>query len=136
MPITIDFTGASSGFEAIPAGEYDGTIVEIVQGKSANGNPTIYFRYGELEGLDDPKRRLQQSFSLLPQALWKLKGHLDSLGVDVPEGEFDFEPDDLLGTGVHLSVSVKPKWDDPSKEDNEIDEVTLQSAGTSMSWGT
>lgn len=134
-PINIDFTGSSSSFEPIPDGTYDAEIVECKLSDKAgqSGYHYVTFTFGKIEGQSDA-RKLWRNYSLSPNALWALKGLLDLIGMDVPDGEFEFEPDDTIGSKVGLVVITKPHYRDPSRMDNEVADVVAPSGNAAHSW--
>jgi hypothetical protein len=136
--IKIDMTGASSGNDfdkPIPAGTYSLTLKEIGSKPSKAGNPMLTFTWvvqdetmygpttnadGELEDqeMKTAGRWLSVYYVLNPNALWKLKGDLIALGIEVPDGELELDTDELVGMSAEADVEVKPAWD------NAIDEKT------------
>jgi hypothetical protein len=136
MAIKIDFEGAGEGgFEPIPAGTYSAKVTKVTYHAKAksSGQPYLEFEFGAIEGQGE-KRRLWRNYSLQPQSLWALKQTLTRLGVEVPDGELDIEPEELVGQPCQLVVSVKPHYRDPDKEDNDIDEVLPPGDGASFGW--
>jgi hypothetical protein len=122
MPIQIDFTGSDAGgnFDPLDAGTYKATIEKIEQGVSQAGNPKLEFTFNLTE---HNGRKQWRNYALTPKALWALKGDLVNLGIDVPEGEFEFEPEELIGMPVLLELKQKPHWKDADRMDNEIAKV-------------
>jgi hypothetical protein len=132
MPIAIDMSGVGDGgFPVLAEGVYPGHVdkIELSPKPGPSGFHYLKFTYQSDEG---SKRNLFANYSLSPQALWKLKQDLTALGVEVPEGEFEFEPADVLGLKCQLRVSIKPHYKNPDQDDNELEEVLP--AGEEMSW--
>jgi uncharacterized protein DUF669 len=133
MPgIRIDMTGVSTeggSFAALEPGDYTATLVKVEQkiGKDS-GQPYLEFEF-DVENTNG--RKLWRNYSLQPKALWGLKLDLtNAFGWEVPDGAFDLDTDELLGSKVTLAVTVKDHWKgeiDQStgqvKKDNEILEV-------------
>jgi hypothetical protein len=128
MPITLDFDGVSdSGFEALPAGLYPAKIAEVNQKMGRESQkPYLEFKFV----LNDPAGRfLWRNYSLQTSALWALKADLGKLGIEIPEGPFELDEQDLIGMEVQLEVAQKPHWQDSSRLDNEITEISAADAG-------
>ncbi len=112
MGIKVDFssTNDKTGFDPLEPGYYTGRIKEISQEVGKNsGKPYLKFTLA----LDpDADRSVQKgrmawtNFSLQPNALWRLKKLLVDLGEDKSalEGEFEFDPNTLLGTEVVIQL--------------------------------
>jgi len=140
MPIQIDFTGASSRptYTPLPEGTYDAKILEVKQAMSKANKPKLTFTFGQVPGYE--KRLFWRDWSLQPQALWNLKQFLTRLGIEVSDGEFEIEPDELVGLPCQLVLSVKDNWkgetDDSGKviQENEVEDVLAPSDGQSMGW--
>ena len=113
MPIKINFEGVESGFDPLPAGNYhvkvtDGEIRTAGENAKHPGSEmilwTLTVQTGEFEN-----RKLFYNTTLLPHALFGLKGLLASTGrwekakLDSPE--FDFEIDQVIGADVIAAVS-------------------------------
>jgi hypothetical protein len=124
MPIHIDMTGVSEGgtFAVLEPGIYDAHVdkIEMSANKGQSGYHYLTFVY---QTDDSVKRNIWSNYSLSPQALWRLKLDLTRLGVEIPDGEFDFEPNDVVGTKCRVRVSKKPHYSRPGEEDNELEEV-------------
>src|SRR3990172_8523532 len=113
--VQIDFTGVTSGGGRLLPEERFKFEVEDVELKNSENSGEDYFAVtlsvvdGEYEGT-----KAWDNFSLQPQALWKLRGLLEVLEIDVPDGVMDFDSQDLVGTIVgadiiHEDYKGKPK---------------------------
>jgi len=139
VPIKIDFEGSGSGgFEALPADTYDATVSKVTyHAKTATSRgPYLEFEFT----LEQPKgRRMWRNESLLPEALWHLKQTLTRLGQEVPDGEFDLEPEEIVGTKCRITLEVKPHYQGGTNEDGsprmDNDVVDILPAGDSGSFG-
>lgn len=138
MPIKIDMEGAGSGndYEAFAAGDYHANIKEIKLSQKAGPSGYHYLEwiFNQIEGQNE-NRMLWFIASLSPNALWRLKAVLERLGVDVPEGEFEFDETALIGTKVLLKVGTQPGYRDPSKTENTVEDVLAPSESAAMGWG-
>jgi Protein of unknown function (DUF669) len=149
MPvIKVDFEGVNSdGFAPIPGGTYAATVAKVeYQAKSrSSGNPVVNFEFD----LNDPKfpgRKMWRTYSLMPKALWGLKQTLERLGIDVPDGELEIDPDELQGKHCQLVVTLGDAWDgrqepDPDNpgatrtaQQNDIVELLAASDDQQFAW--
>lgn len=120
MPIKVNFTGVqlNSGFEPWPVNTpIPFTIFKITEAQSKAGNDKLVFEFQQV----GTKRKTWDDYSLLPQALFKLKRLLVSLGYDGEslEGNFDFEPNDILGREVLITFG--PEHDVPGSANKKQD---------------
>ena len=116
-PVKIDFTGVSGGgnFEPLPEGNYPAVITKASSGISQAGNPKLEFEFTLENG-----RKQWRHFALTPNAMWALKEFLEQMEFELPEGEFEFDPEELVGERVVLELGTRPHWQDPDKLDNEV----------------
>jgi hypothetical protein len=134
MPIRIDMSGVQEGgsYAVLEPGIYPAHVdsIELSQKPGPSGFHYLTFVYQTDEST---KRNIWVNYSLSPAALWRLKGDLVKLGVEVPDGEFELEPADVVGAKCQVKVSKKPHYSRPNEEDNEIDEVLAPSGEFSWS---
>lgn len=99
----VDFTGVESGGKVLSEGRHLLQVdsIEEKEGESS-GEPylAVKFKVVSDKGSGTP---VYDNFSLQPQSLWKLRGMLESMGVEV-DGEFEFTPDDLADHTVGAEV--------------------------------
>ena len=135
IPINIDMSGASAGggFEVLPAGVYPAKVTECKMSAKPgqSGHHYLTFVY---QAQGENKRNVWANYSLSPNALWKLKTDLTALGIEVPDGTFEFEPEDVIGLNCQIKVSVKPHYNKPDEEDNDLEEVLPPSSDQSFDW--
>jgi hypothetical protein len=99
--IQIDMTGVSSGgWKVLEPGIYDGRITDVKMGKSKAGNPMLTVTV-EAEGA-----RIRDFWTLTPDALWRVKQSLTELGIEVPDGMFEFDPNDIVGMECSIQVVI------------------------------
>lgn len=95
--VHLNLTGIQSGFEAIPDGYYHVVVQEAAHTTSREGNEMLALRFAVQAPEDHAGRLLFANFSLLPQALWKVKQLLEALD---PYGDYSgpvqFDVVDLL----------------------------------------
>lgn len=96
--ITVDFEGVDSGGGGfhIPEGEYGVKVESVDLKKSDNGNDMIAWTFVGTEGKAKGKKFYLYTV-LVEQALWKLRGTLEGLGVEVPDSSTDIDLDELVG---------------------------------------
>jgi hypothetical protein len=153
VPIRIDMEGVStSGFEPIESGDYPATVAKTTYAAKSrsSGKPKIDFEFKLVT--EDPKlakRRFWRSYSLMPDALWALKGTLVALGVEVPDGELEYEQSDMSFNGTPvvdlpctLRIGQQDKWNaspDPETgnipQENNVEEVLPPQEGSEFGWG-
>jgi hypothetical protein len=117
MGIRVNFTdtekyGRSSlGMDPLPTGKYHVAITDAEMRESGPnaknpGSEYINFEFtvqsGQYEG-----RKLWTNASLLPQALYTIKGVLEATGHDTAGNELDFELDDLVNEELIVRVVFK-----------------------------
>lgn len=99
----VDFTGVESGGKVLSEGRHLLQVdsIEEKEGESS-GEPylAVKFKVVSDKGSGTP---VYDNFSLQPQSLWKLRGMLESMGVEV-DGEFEFTADDLADHTVGAEV--------------------------------
>jgi hypothetical protein len=112
--VKIDFTGVETGGFDVPDGLYVLAVQVVTQKKSAEaGNPYLSWEFK----VDDGKykgRKLWDNTSLQPQALWKLRGLLEHLGMDIDDGEFEIDLEELQGMLVGAEI-VNEKYQGKDK---------------------
>jgi hypothetical protein len=96
IPDLTDVEGG--GFRIIP-GEYEMKVVDVKEEESQNHNNMIVFYCVGKEGVAKNKN-FKLFCPLTDEMLWKLKQTLTVLEVEIPEGEWDFDPDDVIGATV------------------------------------
>lgn len=89
----------------VPDGEYLVKVEEVTQ---EDGDKAPYLKWvfviaeGKSEG-----GKLYNNTSLSEKALWNLKTLLEALGVEIPEEEFDIEPEELVDLELMVSVELE-----------------------------
>ena len=118
MPIQVDMTGVTAeGPAPLDPGKYPAVIskAEIKNSKSSD-KPTLYLDLA----VGDEGRNLRWNTSLEPASLWRFKRFLVNIGVDVPDGEFDFDEQDLVGVECVADVGIEPHYRDPDRKQNRV----------------
>jgi hypothetical protein len=95
---TVDFAGVKSGGGAAPPeGRYKAKIIsaETKEGKES-GEPYRDVTWEITSDKCNGREVRFDNYSLQPQALWKLKGLLEAMGVEVPDGEHEVDWDEMI----------------------------------------
>jgi hypothetical protein len=134
MGIRVNFTdtekyGQSSlGRDPLPTGKYKVAITDIETRESGPaakfpGTEYLAFEFTVQDG-DYQGRKLWANASLLPHALYTIKGILEALGYETTGNELDFEVDDLLNRELVVRAVKKParKYTDSQGNEKEADE--------------
>jgi hypothetical protein len=104
--IKVDFEGVESGGgRAVKDGVYSATIDKVEESESKDGNAMLSLQYKLKNGA-----RIFDNISLLPQALWRFKTLLECCGEEVPDGELEIDPDDLVGKELKVEVTNE-RWE-------------------------
>lgn len=99
--VSVDFTDVESGGGMpTPDGYYVAEITKAEQEVSQNGNDMITVRWKTHMG-----STVFDRFVLVPQSLWVLRTALESMGYDIPDGQFDFDPADLVGDKCGIEIT-------------------------------
>lgn len=127
----------------IPSDSYEAEIQDIFLGESASKNPKATVKYIVLteytgkklpEGIETTVGCvLLESFSLQPQAVWKLNGlWKDVKGENLPQGDFskeEFEAmlkEELIGKAFTLLVDVKDNPNSGEKMNEVVQRKLIQ----------
>lgn len=99
--ISVDFTDVESGGGMpTPDGYYVAEVTKAEQEVSQNGNDMITVRWKTNIGSSVFDR-----FVLVPQSLWVLRTALEAMGFEIPDGQFDFDVDDLVGNSCGIEIT-------------------------------
>lgn len=116
--IDLDFSGVSrEGGGLLEEGSYILTIqdIELKPAKGEGKFPTIWASYETSDG-----KKIRDFLTLHPDVLWRVRIWLEAITGDEFDGPISFDAADLMGRTVGANVSVKPRYNDPTKETNEI----------------
>lgn len=102
--VNVDFEGVESGGRSCEDGTYPAIIHEIEEGESKEGNPKIEIKW-KITGKKNNGVVIYDHVSLLPNALWRLKGLLEALGEEIPNSSVDLDLDDLDGREANIEVT-------------------------------
>lgn len=112
--LKVDFTGVETGGFDVPDGLYVLAVSTVTQKKSQGaGNLYLSWEFKVDEG-KYKGRKVWDNTSLQPQALWKLRGLFENMGMDVEDGEFEVDLEELQGQLVGAEV-VNEKYQGKDK---------------------
>ena len=101
--VNLDLSGVEVSRRAIPEGTYAVVVNKAELTKSREGNNMIKMEFEVTEG-PHKGAKLFENCSLQPQALFKLKSVMLALGMDIPNGSFDLDTNDLVGLNCEVEV--------------------------------
>ena len=101
--VNLDLSGVEVNRRAIPEGTYAVVVNKAELTKSREGNNMIKMEFEVTEG-PHKGAKLFENCSLQPQALFKLKSVMLALGMNIPEGSFDLDTNDLVGLNCEVEV--------------------------------
>lgn len=112
--LKVDFSGVEAGGFDVPDGLYVLAVQTVTQKKSQEaGNPYLSWEFKVDEG-KYKGRKVWDNTSLQPQALWKLRGLFENMGMDIEDGEFEVDLEELQGQVVGAEV-VNEKYQGKDK---------------------
>ncbi|HEV2175269.1 MAG TPA: hypothetical protein VGR71_16970 [Nitrospira sp.] len=136
MPIQVDMTGVTvEGPPPLEPGKYPAVITkaDIHPSKSSN-EPTLYLEFA----VGEEGRNLRWNTSLGEKSLWRLKRFLVNIGLDVPDGPFELDEQELVGVECVVDVGVEAHYREADRKQNRVlgvlgpDEAET---GDEASWG-
>lgn len=140
MPVVIDLTGVSvGGASPLEPGHYPAVITKAdIHPSKSSGEDTLYLDLSVSGGDDEEsgeviERTLRWNTSLQQKSLGRLKQLLIRIGIEIPEGEFEFDEQDLVGVECQVRLLTEPHYRDPERMTNRIAEI-LGTDGDG-SWG-
>lgn len=103
---SVDFEGVEAGGIAVPDGNYRAypQSVELTEAESS-GNEMFKFKWKIL----GPKCKgavVWDNMVLVPNALWRLKGLMETMGMEVPDGAMEIDPSDLEGEEHEVMLEI------------------------------
>ena len=105
--ISLDFAGVKSGGATIPDGRYAAkiTAVEQKEGKES-GEPYLELTWEVTSKKCNGREVRFDNYSQQPQALWRLKGLLEALEIEVPDGDMEIDFDELISDEAECIIEV------------------------------
>lgn len=136
---TVNFKGVGDGFPILDPGNYPVVVKKVEIRKGQESGAEYYnweFRTKTPRKKATHDKPLWYTTSLQPQALFNLRGLLETLGVDVPEGPYDIVPSELAGlecigvvehekyegeTRARLVDFLPEDYEEDEDEDDDVD---------------
>ena len=111
-------TGVTTeGPPALEPEKYPAVITKAdIHPSKSSGEPTLYLDLA----VGEEGRNMRWNTSLGEKSLWRLKRFLVNIGVDVPDGEFEFDEQELVGIECVADVGVEPHYRDPNRKQNRV----------------
>jgi hypothetical protein len=101
--VNVDMTGIEAGGKAVPDGVYTLEVIEVTE---EEGQKAPYLNWkcrvsdGSAKGAP-----VWHITSLSPDALWNLKGLLEAMEVEVPDGALDLDLDEMAGNTFVATIA-------------------------------
>lgn len=102
--VSVDFEGVEAGGRSCPDGTYEAEITSVTEEESSAGNDMLVAKWKVLSG-KGKGAVIWDNLSLTPQALWRLKGLLEALEIEVPDGAMDLDIEDLVGKTATIEIT-------------------------------
>lgn len=103
--IQVDFTGVEASSRTVEDGTYSAKITKCEVRDSESSDSQLLNFVWEISLKKGMKAIVYDNASLQPQALWRLRLLLESLGETIPEGVMDIDPDDLIGREAKVEIT-------------------------------
>lgn len=104
--ISVDFSDTESQ-ASLPEGDFLFEVDEVEQKTSENsGNDYLSITFKVAEG-EFKGKKVWHNCSLQPQALFNLRGVLEALGFEVPQGVMELDPADMIGESCGGTVQLE-----------------------------
>lgn len=103
--VSLDFSQVGKQFEA--GMEY---AIEVKSCTLEDGNEYPYFAF-QFKGVDEGYENsiMYHNASTSPQSLWRLRPLLEALGMEIPEGPLELEPEEFIGMQCMCSTISEKK---------------------------
>jgi hypothetical protein len=101
--VSVDFTGVEASSRTIEDGTYP-AVVKSCEVKESDNGEYLSFQW-EVKQSKSATVLVYDNASLQPQALWRLKLLLETLGEEVPDGAMDIDPDDFAGREAKVEIT-------------------------------
>lgn len=112
--VKIDFTGVEGKRSILPDDDY---LVEVEAAEIKEGQKADYVELTMVVQAGPHKgQKIWDRASFSPNALWRLRSLLEVMGLDVPDGEMELDPDDLVGCSFVAVTSQEAYKSDDGKK--------------------
>jgi hypothetical protein len=139
MPIVVNLDDVvAGGAPPLEVGYYPATITKAdIHPSKSSQEDTLYLDLA----IGDDGRRGTWNCSMQPQALGRFKELLMRLDFELPEGDFEFDEQELVGVECSVYLTIEKHYRDPQRKVNRVsgiyaagtDEDTVQDQ--SGEWG-
>lgn len=102
--IAVDFSDTETQ-QIIEEGDYILVVDEVEQKTSDNSGADYLLIVFKVSEGPFKGKKVYHNCSLQPQALFNLRGLLEALGFDVPQGRMDLDPADMIGETCGASIA-------------------------------
>ena len=114
-----------------PEGTYEAKVAACSPGESKRSDdPLIEWKFEITEGPFAGKSITHRT-SLSEKALWKLKQLLEALNYDIPEDEFDLDPDEVIDSELSIQIADRTYENDKGQDVTVSDVTGYAPAGAS-----
>ena len=119
----IDFTGVEGqkSFDPLPAGRYTVEVTDYKLGKASEnaknpGATTISWTLEVIENDDESLigRKVWENMTIVGASLWRLKAFMVACGFEVEDGEFDFNPEEIVGSTLDVKLAIQKGRKNPA----------------------
>lgn len=102
--IKVNFDEVASSDFSIPNGNYVLQVTGVEKKKSeSSGNDYLAWEFKITEGKHKGKK-VWDNTSLQPQALWRLRGLMEAMQMEIEDGEFELDLDDFEGETLGVVI--------------------------------
>lgn len=99
--VTVDMAGVEAGGRTPLDGSYLLEVTEVTQEKGdESGKPYLKWEFKVVEDDKYNDCKVWHNTSLQPQALFNLRGLLEAMGTDVPDGKLELDLEEVVGNRV------------------------------------
>lgn len=112
--VKVDFEGVEGKRSRLPDDDY---LVEVESVEVKEGAKEDYFEITMVVQSGPHKgSKIWDRASVSPNALWRLRSLLEVMGLEVPDGPMEIDPDDMVGTSfIAVTAQESYKSDDGKK---------------------
>jgi len=136
MPVTVDLTGVTAGGpQPLEAGVYPGVISKAdIHPSKSSAEDTLYLDIAVTPGDEEDERTFRWNTSMQQKSLGRFKQLLIRLGIEVEDGPFTFDEQDLVGLECQVRLSLEPHYRDSERMTNRVAEI-LGTDAEEGNWG-
>lgn len=94
---------AWKGGGGLTVGTHDVVCIRAEETESSKGNPQIELEFEAIRG-EEQGGTIRDWIVVIPATLGKVKGFMEACGVAIPEGEFNLNVSDIVGSTTRIVV--------------------------------